>query len=302
MPDLSEMQPTKKRRIYDLVESAGVDVSDWSNVKGGPARAASNPKYCYEWAYVEPGKVVVLNLWFDSMKVRDGAVVQEFNMRQFAESQRRKPHGGTTAKRALAMDRAVQVAFNQGLPVRVVVCDGSQRNPDDPNSRASRVNKRYLDSEPWSVTSYDQLTGKCSVTRGQVAERFVDQFDPVGPLAAETERKKVQTAVYSRSPEVRRRVLTRASGCCEWCGKRGFLTQDGRIYLETHHIEPLSEGGADSETNVAALCPNHHREAHFSVDQEQFKQSLLRKVKGLYPRRSESTTQPRRTGAMEPDA
>jgi hypothetical protein len=27
-----------------------------------------NPKYCYDWSFVELGKVVVLNLWHHSMK------------------------------------------------------------------------------------------------------------------------------------------------------------------------------------------------------------------------------------------
>ncbi|MGH8672363.1 MAG: HNH endonuclease, partial [Burkholderiales bacterium] len=29
-----------------------------------------------------------------------------------------------------------------------------------------------------------------------------------------------------------------------------------------HHVAALSEGGADTDDNVVALCPNHHREAH----------------------------------------
>lgn len=110
----------------------------------------------------------------------------------------------------------------------------------------------------------------------------MDQFDPGGPLAAEVERKKVEGTAYSRNPEVRRRVLARALGLCEWCEQRGFATQDGRIYLETHHIAPLSEGGADSELNVAALCPNHHREAHYGSDRERFKERLLEKIEGSY--------------------
>jgi 5-methylcytosine-specific restriction protein A len=49
MSELSEIAPTALQRIIDLVSAAGVDVSDWGNFKGGIAKAASNPKYCYEW-------------------------------------------------------------------------------------------------------------------------------------------------------------------------------------------------------------------------------------------------------------
>ncbi len=53
---------------------------------------------------------------------------------------------------------------------------------------------------------------------------------------------------------------------------------DGRVYLETHHIIPLSEGGEDSELNVAAICPNHHQEAHHGANKSELQQSLLRKL------------------------
>jgi hypothetical protein len=36
----------------DLVAAAGIDVSDWANFEGGQQKAASNPKYCYDWAFV----------------------------------------------------------------------------------------------------------------------------------------------------------------------------------------------------------------------------------------------------------
>ena len=33
--------------------------------------------------------------------------------------------------------------------------------------------------------------------------------------------------------------------------------------MESHHIIALANEGADRMTNVIALCPNHHREAHY---------------------------------------
>ena len=41
-----------------------------------------------------------------------------------------------------------------------------------------------------------------------------------------------------------------------------FNDKKGRPFLESHHIRWLSEGGADSIDNVAALCPNCHRKMH----------------------------------------
>lgn len=44
-----------------------------------------------------------------------------------------------------------------------------------------------------------------------------------------------------------------------------FRRLDGEIFLEVHHIIPLSEGGEDTVANAEALCPNCHREKHFGM-------------------------------------
>lgn len=82
MPTKSELQPTEKRKVIDLVRAAGIDVSDWANFEGGKARAAANPKYCFEWSFVEPKKVAVLNLWFEQMKQRGQDIVFDLNFRE----------------------------------------------------------------------------------------------------------------------------------------------------------------------------------------------------------------------------
>ena len=57
------------------------------------------------------------------------------------------------------------------------------------------------------------------------------------------------------------------------------MTTSEQIYLETHHIVPLSEDGSDIVQNVAALCANHHREAHHGAARANIKASLLRMAK-----------------------
>lgn len=71
------------------------------------------------------------------------------------------------------------------------------------------------------------------------------------------------TFAFKRNSKVRKRVLQRANGCCEFCGEKGFSLSNGMFYVETHHIISLADDGADTLLNVIALCPNHHREAHF---------------------------------------
>lgn len=79
-----------------------------------------------------------------------------------------------------------------------------------------------------------------------------------------------------RDEKVRAFVIDRSAGKCEYCGKEGFKTSSGRRYVEAHHIIALSCQGPDTVQNVIALCPNHHREAHFGTDAERLEQDFLK--------------------------
>jgi hypothetical protein len=68
---------------------------------------------------------------------------------------------------------------------------------------------------------------------------------------------------YARDHKIREAVKQRAAGKCEYCGEVGFERDDGTPYLECHHILALANDGADRMTNVIAICPGDHREAHF---------------------------------------
>jgi 5-methylcytosine-specific restriction endonuclease McrA len=86
---------------------------------------------------------------------------------------------------------------------------------------------------------------------------------------------------YSRDKKVRDAVLRRAKGKCELCGKPGFMTLNGKRYLETHHVIFLANQGADKLTNVIALCPNDHREAHFGKRREGIEKEMNLKLKAI---------------------
>jgi hypothetical protein len=86
---------------------------------------------------------------------------------------------------------------------------------------------------------------------------------------------------YSRDPRVREAVLKRADGRCEFCGQRGFMKPEGRRYLESHHVIALAHDGEDRLTNVIALCPNDHREAHFGERQADIEAQMILKLETL---------------------
>ena len=75
--------------------------------------------------------------------------------------------------------------------------------------------------------------------------------------------RAVKTNTFVRNPYVSEYAKLQANGRCQLCGSQApFKDQNNKPYLETHHIEWLSEGGADTIENTVALCPNCHRKMH----------------------------------------
>ncbi len=215
-------------------------------------------------------------MWFAQLEERNGTILCSFNMREAARKAGRVPNSAVRQNRSRKMDLAIQAALRENLPVRVVLCEGEMRRSDD--AKASRVSKRLLDKVPWAVTAYDWKSGRCTVTRGAYGDHFVDQFSIEEESPQQVERRTISAQVFQRSPEIRRRALLRANGLCEWCAQPGFKMADGRVFLETHHVIPLADGGPDTESNVAALCPNHHREAHHGEIRDKMRQELLNRL------------------------
>jgi hypothetical protein len=277
MFELESLRPTELRRVIDVVREAGIDVSDWANWAGGTADAARNPRYCYEWSFVELGRVVLLNCWYSGMREHRSTITLQDNLRASAALHRSSREGGNQnwGKRAERFDEAVRMAWSEKLPVRVAICDGMMRKRGDLNARASKVRARQLDPSPWAVTAYDMATGQFTLTRGALAHRLVDQFNLGVIPESPTETRSIKGIIFVRDAAVRKATLSRANGRCEWCQEPGFTTHDGSVFLETHHIVPLSEGGADAVTNVVALCPNHHREAHVGAARDVMRDRLL---------------------------
>jgi hypothetical protein len=93
---------------------------------------------------------------------------------------------------------------------------------------------------------------------------------------------KATTTRYARNPLIVAAALKRAAGQCERpsCAGPLFLRDDGSVFLEVHHVVPLAEQGLDTITNVAALCPGCHREAHHGAHRLALRQELLARIAG----------------------
>lgn len=103
---------------------------------------------------------------------------------------------------------------------------------------------------------------------------------PVGKTAPAV--RVSSSTQFARDPRVAFWVLQQANGSCELCDSRApFHRDDGRPYLEVHHVKTLAEGGSDTVSNATALCPNCHRRLHYSNDRSEARTALMRKVPRL---------------------
>jgi hypothetical protein len=104
----------------------------------------------------------------------------------------------------------------------------------------------------------------------------LDAIDDIGPDTPGV--VNTSGVAYARDQKIREAVKYRASGKCEFCGETGFKCSNGTLYLECHHIIALANDGADRMTNVIALCPKHHSEAHFGERHVELEKEMIRKV------------------------
>lgn len=271
--------PTERLRVYDLVREVGIDVAPWADFEGD--HPASNPKFCYNWAFFDTVRwLVVICLWHEEAELDEKGYFQRQNYREIAAAKHLwKP---SQCKRAGQMDKALQFAKNRNLPVRVILLIGSRREDSDDESRSS-VEERCLDPEPWHVSEYDD-DGACVLRRGAPpplappTEIFTpDEITAAGTFA-EGAQSQVTTKVRERSAHLRdlaREHYAKQSpdgrlhcATCDWAPPLSFALT-GPI-VEIHHGLGISEYPADGRAltfeeaiqHLTPLCPNCHRIAH----------------------------------------
>lgn len=76
-------------------------------------------------------------------------------------------------------------------------------------------------------------------------------------------KRSVITESFDRNPFVAESAKRRANGRCQLCEQQApFKDNNGDPFLHVHHIIWLAKGGADTEENTVALCPNCHAKMH----------------------------------------
>lgn len=299
------MRPTRLDRIYDVVKEAGIDVTPWHEGRGD---YLTNPKFCYRWAFESDTVVLLCLWFrnfkeVDGVWTCSGNARKDQMDREAIGSDHWDPAVRNRTKRwaksAIQMDTVMKHAFRNKLPVRVCIVDSNEVFSSE--LEASTADFRALDPVPWNLT-YEMQTGDFKVVRGGSAsaqpeatldQPLIEERPAITDVATPLDLPEITEDSYGvgvvdqfvdnnaykdpvlverwereRSAKVRQLVMLRSKGLCEWCGKPGFLRRDGQVYLESHHIVQLSEGGADHVSNVIALCPNDHRMAHYGEHME----------------------------------
>jgi 5-methylcytosine-specific restriction endonuclease McrA len=114
-------------------------------------------------------------------------------------------------------------------------------------------------------------------SRPAFADSLTDLAEvPMGSKSPD--RARHETTIFHRDLAIRQFVKARAAGRCEYCDESGFLLPDGTRYVETHHIIALANNGPDTLKNVIALCPKHHREAHFGAKAVALEKRFLKRL------------------------
>jgi predicted HNH restriction endonuclease len=107
-----------------------------------------------------------------------------------------------------------------------------------------------------------------------------------GKIEKKTIKPTRLISYFIRDPQVVADALLLANGVCQGCGAecleygketKVFKRSDDSIFLEVHHIKPLSEGGLDMLENACALCPTCHRLLHHG--QERDKKKIIERIK-----------------------
>lgn len=245
---VSFLRPKEKSKVIEVVEGAGIDVSDWAaSTKGNPE---TNPRYCYEWVFGDADSQILFCLWFNHMDEDDQGIFQSYTLWPAIKELETRGKG-TAAKRARRLDEAFQRAFHSQTPVRVAIVDGRMRLDFD--DEASKVEFRQLDSAPWMVTGYDWNDGRFVIRRlgrSKESEAASSTSEPSAPHPEEGLAKDLQElAERTLAPTTRSALINARLGqgrfrsqlMDAWdhaCAATGCAVE---ALLRASHIKPWSK-------------------------------------------------------------
>lgn len=134
----------------------------------------------------------------------------------------------------------------------------------------------------------EELSKEAVIKRLRKLEKLIGQdlraaFDSQIPKAGTDTELGFAAAPTKRT--IKENAKWYAGNKCEICAEHEtFFTDDGRMYMEAHHLIPLAsqaefENSLNQEQNVVCLCPNCHREIHLGMNRLELAEELWNKRK-----------------------
>jgi 5-methylcytosine-specific restriction protein A len=169
----------------------------------------------------------------------------------------------------------VRTAYENQLPIRAIIVEGKQRNPNDAVPVASKVSARLLDPIPWAVKAFNFETGEWLLVRG--AKPTVPAFSPPDAELSYFEGTQRMRFILHRrrEAELRRRKIAQTlelhgklvcevPNCNFDFSERYGPLGDG--YAQVHHLIPLSKAPGEGRKifleDLAIVCANCHVMIH----------------------------------------
>lgn len=124
----------------------------------------------------------------------------------------------------------------------------------------------------WAIRKPNSASGRSYYYVGDRDEPITDPLRELREKAYDAAKDQLEAKVTDairreRSEVIKTYALYRSEGVCEGCDNPApYIARNGILFLEVHHIYPISDGGADHPRNVAALCPNCHGRIEYGVD------------------------------------
>jgi hypothetical protein len=133
------------------------------------------------------------------------------------------------------------------------------------------------------VTVLDMMPTADRAELEKRVEVLLDIPNLAEPEGVEKPKTRTQNNVLSieRDTKVKAWVIQQAKGKCEYCQETGFIKDNGKHYMEVHHLLPLAEQGSDTIRNTVAVCPNCHKKLHFAECREKIRTELIQRIPRL---------------------
>lgn len=236
----------------ELLREVGHDVDYWSiNADGSVVETpAANPNYCYNWSFGSATEGIVLCVWHSLLREEEDRIVYSEPMRRLNErllEVASNPNRSATdrnrarkqATRARAFYRLVQLAYDQLLPVRLIIGDGDKGSREEPGANSENASHRKLDDELWYVHKYDEQAGEGLLVRGIKPAR--DVVDVISSQPSDDDRGP-EDVRQLRAIQVRRGQRDFRDRLLSAWSRRCVVTEC-RIegLLEAAHIVPHAE-------------------------------------------------------------